>query len=311
MDIKKRQKNAENFKCDLCDFNCFKQSDWERHITRPKHQNNEKRYKMIPGYDTKTPENAINPFQCECGKIYKYSSGLWRHKKICDNNTICIINDKENSIQDEVNNNSNLILELIKQNDEFKYLLLEQNNKLMNICENSNGSINTNIINTNSNNKTFNLNMFLNEECKDAMNLTDFVDSLQFQLSDLEKVGELGYVNGLSNFIIRNLKALDIHKRPVHCSDAKRETIFIKEADKWEKENDEKDKLHKAIKTIANKNIRLIPKWREKYPECAHSDSCKSDQYNNIIIHSLDTNINSNPKIIKNIAKEVKIEKGN
>ena len=310
MDIKKRQKNAEYFKCEFCDFNCFKQSDWERHITRPKHQNNEKRYKMIPDGSEKTPKNAENPLECACGKIYKYSSGLWRHKKICSiiNTTICVIEEKKDIPDDANINNSTLILELIKQNDEFKYLLLEQNNKLMDICEN--GVAVQNNTNINSHNKTFNLNMFLNEDCKDAMNLTDFVDSLQFQLSDLEKVGELGYVTGLSNFIIRNLKALDIHKRPVHCSDAKRETIFIKEADKWEKENDENEKLHKAIKTIANKNIRLIPKWREKYPECAHSDSCKSDQYNNIIIHSLDTNKNSNPKIIKNIAKEVKIEKG-
>ena len=190
---------------------------------------------------------------------------------------------------------------LIKENSELKKMIIE-------VCKTQSIN-NNNSHNTINNNKTFNLNVFLNEQCKDAMNLTDFVDSLQFQLSDLEKIGELGYVAGLSNIIIRNLKALDVFKRPVHCSDAKRETIFIKEADKWEKENEDNEKLNKAIKIIANKNIRMIPKWREKYPECAHSDSCKSDQYNNIIIQSLDTNPNSNHKIISNIAKEIKIDK--
>ena len=196
------------------------------------------------------------------------------------------------------------IIDFLKKNQEFQMDMQKQMFEFMNtnIVVNNNSNIN-------SNNKTFNLNVFLNEQCKDAMNLTDFVDSLQLQLTDLEKIGELGYVNGLSSIIIRNLKAMDIHKRPVHCSDAKRETIFIKEADKWEKENDENEKLNKAIKSIANKNIRMIPKWREKHPECAHSDSYKSDQYNNIIIQSLDTNPISNHKIITNIAKEVKIVK--
>ena len=194
---------------------------------------------------------------------------------------------------------------MVKTNQDMQKQLVE-------VCKNiqpHNENSHNNSHNNNSNNKTFNLNMFLNEYCKDAMNLNDFVDSLQFQLSDLEKVGELGYVGGLSNIIIRNLKALEVNKRPVHCSDTKRETIFIKQADKWEKENDNNEQLNKAIKTIANKNIRMIPKWREKYPECAHSHSSKSDLYNNIIIQSLDTNPQSNPKIISNIAKEVKIDK--
>ena len=306
MTDKKVLESSKKIICQICDYTTCRKSQYVRHIMTRKHAELSKYLQHTDDFSTKS---STKTYTCMCGKEYNHRQSLFSHKKKCTNNTtICVIEEKKGVTDDENINNSNLILELIKQNDEFKYLLLEQNNKLMDICENG-GAVQNNT-HINSHNKTFNLNMFLNEDCKDAMNLTDFVDSLQFQLSDLEKVGELGYVNGLSNFIIRNLKALDIHKRPVHCSDAKRETIFIKEADKWEKENDEKDKLHKAIKTIANKNIRLIPKWREKYPECAHSDSYKSDQYNNIIIHSLDTNINSNPKIIKNIAKEVKIEKG-
>lgn len=306
MTDEKVPESSKKIICQICDYITCRKSQYARHVLTRKHTEMAKYLHNTDEFSTKT---ATKIYKCMCGKEYNHRQSLFSHKKKCTaiNTTICVI-EEQKDLPDDAINNSSLILELIKQNDEFKYLLLEQNNKLMDMCEN--GVAVQNNTNINSHNKTFNLNMFLNEDCKDAMNLTDFVDSLQFQLSDLEKVGELGYVTGLSNFIIRNLKALDIHKRPVHCSDAKRETIFIKEADKWEKENDENEKLHKAIKTIANKNIRLIPKWREKYPECAHSDSCKSDQYNNIIIHSLDTNKNSNPKIIKNIAKEVKIEKG-
>ena len=272
-------KKCSRFCCDICQYKTDKKSSFSNHLLTLKH---------------KTAFNFIKKcsdmFDCNiCSKTFNCRSGLWRHKKKC-------------IAQEEITDwkDNNLVQILIKENSEMKSLILE-------VCKNM--QPNNNIITNNSHNKTFNLNVFLNEECKDAMNLTDFVDSLQLQLSDLEKVGELGYVNGLSNIIIRNLKALDINKGPVHCSDAKRETIFIKEADKWEKENEENEKLHKAIKTIANKNIRMIPKWREKHPDCAHSESSKSDQYNNIIIQSLDTNVTSNQKIIRNIAKEVKIDK--
>ena len=289
MFTEKTPKNAFKYICDFCDFKCNKKCDYIRHSARLKHK---MLTKCLLNVDSKTPS-----YSCICGKKYSYKQSLHVHKKKC------VFTE---SSQQDIQLNT-FVMEVVKQNNDLQKQNIELHNQIIDLCKN--GIINTNIINNNSHNKTFNLNMFLNEECKDAMNLTDFVDSLQFQLSDLEKVGELGYVNGLSNFIIRNLKALDIHKRPVHCSDAKRETIFIKEADKWEKENDENEKLNKAIKTIANKNIRLIPKWREKHPECAHSESCKSDQYNNIIIQSLDTNPNSNHKIITNIAKEVKILK--
>jgi hypothetical protein len=188
---------------------------------------------------------------------------------------------------------------ILKQNQELQKQMID-------VCKQIQPS---NIIHTNSHNKTFNLNLFLNEQCKDAMNITDFVDSLHLQLTDIEKIGEMGYVNGLSNIIIKNLKAIDLHKRPLHCSDTKRETIYIKDADKWEKENDEKVKLNKAITNIANKNIRMIPIWREQNPDCVNSDSNKSDQYNDIILNSMDTDKNSNQKIITNIAKEIKIDK--
>ena len=152
-------------------------------------------------------------------------------------------------------------------------------------CElTKNGINNTNSHNntTNSHNKAFNLQFFLNETCNDAMNIMDFVDSIKLQLSDLEKVGELGYVEGISNIITNNLKAIDITKRPVHCTDKKRETIYIKDEGQWEKEDDNKTKIKKAINKIAHKNIKLINEFREKYPECRKSDSHLSDKYNKI-----------------------------
>lgn len=293
-------KSSKKFGCDFCDYYTSRKSQYGRHVATAKHLKMMKKQQNTTVLVPKVPDLI-----CEnCDKVYNDRAGLWRHKKKC---TIPIIHELDEEIDKHTGMLTNLVMEVVKQNQET----LKQNNELqkqiVDLCKN--GNTNNTLINNNSHNKTFNLNMFLNEECKDAMNLTDFVDSLQLQLSDLEKIGELGYVGGLSNIIIRNLKALDVNKRPVHCSDAKRETIFIKEADKWEKENDENEKLNKAIKTVANKNIRMIPKWREKHPECAHSDSCKSDQYNNIIIQSLDTNPNSNHKIIANIAKEVRIKK--
>ena len=165
----------------------------------------------------------------------------------------------------------------------------------------------------NSHNKTFNLNVFLNETCKDAMNIMDFVDSLKLQLSDLESVGRLGFIEGISNIIIKNLNEMDVHKRPVHCSDSKREVMYIKDEDKWEKENENKNKLRKVIKKVASKNQRLLPKFKEEHPDCGKYHSKYSDQYNKLIVESMggsgDNDVEKEDKIIKKIAKNVLIDK--
>ena len=193
----------------------------------------------------------------------------------------------------------------MKESNELKNLVLEV---LKNGVSNTN-----NISNTNCHNKTFNLNLFLNETCKDAMNITEFVDSLQLQLSDLEKVGELGYIEGISNIIIQNLNALDVTQRPIHCTDKKRETMYIKDEDKWEKENENKIKMHKMVRKVANKNINLITEFRQKYPDYKKTTSRVSDQFNKIIIESMggsgDNDFEKEEKIIKKIAKEVFIDK--
>jgi hypothetical protein len=291
MDYKKSPKIAEKFYCEKCDYKCSKQSDYSKHILTRKHQKTEKR--ITEDYK-KSPKIAEKNFVCECGKSYLHRQGLWKHKKTCQHTFFFKKEDSKD--KDE------LINYLIKENSELKNMVLD-------VCKNMQ-TINFNT-NTNSYNKTFNLQIFLNEQCKDAMNIMDFVESLKIQLTDLENVGKVGFIDGISNIIIKNLKALEITQRPVHCSDSKREILYIKDEDKWEKENEEKMRLKKAIKYIANKNCKLISEWKEKYPECIYSHSKKSDEYNKIILESMgggQEDINEN-KIIKKIAKEVLIDK--
>jgi len=292
-------KNAKKYNCKICDYYCSKKSNYEKHILTLKHKNTDKRLTYT---DAKNAENATvsNTFFCDCGKVYKHRQSLFNHKKICSNQEK--IKEEDNQL-----NEKELIMTLLQQNNQLQ-------NQIIELCKDK--SI-TNINNTgahiNSHNKTFNLNVFLNETCKDAMNITDFVDSLKLQLSDLESVGKLGYVEGISNIIVRNLKELDVHKRPVHCSDSKREVMYIKDEDKWEKENEEKKKLRKVIKKIADKNSRLLPEFKKKHPDCIKSSSPYSDQYNKLIIEAMggsgDNDLEKEDKIIKKIAKNVIIDK--
>jgi hypothetical protein len=258
---------------------------------------------------------------CEkCNKKYKDSSGLWRHKKKC-------ISENENAkIEENLENNEHiitpeLIINIIQQNQEFKDLLIEQNKQnyelqkqMLEISKNNNNTTNiNNSNNNNSNNKTFNLQVFLNETCKDAMNIMDFVDSIKISLSDIESIGELGFVNGMSKLIIKNLNALDENMRPVHCNDLKRTSLFVKDANVWSKEDDNNNKLKKAIRYIAHKNICALPEWRKKYPDCIYSESKKSDQYNHIVIEAMggsgDNDDEKADKIISKIAKTITIDK--
>jgi len=282
--------SSAQFYCEKCNYITSRKSQYDRHLSTSKH-------KKSTFINKKVPESSAL-FECECGKKYKERTGLWRHK----NKKICLqkmnINNKNINISDK----DELINFLMKESSELKYLVLEVL---------KNGVSNTN--NINCNNKTFNLQLFLNETCKDAMNITDFVDSLQLQLSDLEKVGEVGYIEGISNIIIKNLNALDVTQRPIHCTDKKRETMYIKDEDKWEKENVTKIKMHKMVRKVANKNINLITEFREKYPDYKKSTSKTSDQFNKIIIESMggsgDNDFEKEEKIIKKIAKEVFIDK--
>jgi hypothetical protein len=282
----------------------------KKHCLTLKHLKREKEYNM----DTKN--TTPNLYICDCGKKYTYHSGLWKHKQTCDYSaTNSPYGDKLN-YDSEDNKNSEELLHSEKSDKELIILLLKQNNELQNkvleICKNSsmNNSNNNNITNTNSHNKAFNLNFFLNETCKNAMNITDFVDSIKLQLSDLENVGKIGYVEGLSKIIIKNLNALDVTERPVHCSDSKRDTMYVKDEDKWEKESEDNHKVLKAIEDIANKNRKMVKEWKIKNPECASSKSHKADVYSHIMIEAVCSNNDANNnKILKKIAKEVTIDK--
>ena len=310
MDISKTPKNTEKFVCENCDFKCSKQSDWIRHINRPKHLNNQKNINSAP-------KNA-EKFVCNnCSNEYKYSSGLWKHVKNCkEKKNEVIYEDKQYSI---IKENPDIVELLINENKEFKNVIIEllKNNsdlqtKMFDVCKNSNSNNNNN--NTiNSNNKTFNLQFFLNEQCKDAMNIMDFVNTFQLQFSDFEKIGEVGYVEGISKIIIDKLNGMDIYKRPIHCSDAKREIMYVKDKDVWEKENAMNSKLRLAIKYISKKNSDMVRPWLVKHPGALYSDHHLSDAYQMMIIESMGGNSGTleqcENKIIKKISKMVLINK--
>jgi hypothetical protein len=296
-------KNADKFICDVCDFKCCKISNYNTHILTNKH-------KMLSNVD-KENDIKVSKFKCECGKEYNHRQSLSIHKKKCNITIVTDSNaesfDKDKLILMLINQNA----ELIKETSEFKNIMLEQQTIMMKVLEN--GTHNTTNNNTNnSHNKAFNLNFFLNETCKDAMNIMDFVDSIKLQLSDLEGVGELGYIEGISKIIVKNLKELDVTQRPVHCTDKKRETMYIKDEDKWEKD-EERLKLHKVVRRVTCKNQNLIPKFKELHPDYNKYHSKVSDQYNKIIVESMggagDNDFEKEEKIIKNISKQVYIDK--
>jgi hypothetical protein len=287
------------FTCLKCKFITSNKKDFNRHLLTAKHLDASKCYENANEKPEKTHIKNI----CFCGKEYKHESSFYRHKKKCTEINIDTQTNHEITPQ--------LILSVMQQNKELQQMLLEQNKTILEISKNN--QINNTINNNNSHNKTFNLQLFLNETCKDAMNIMDFVDSLKIQLSDIESIGELGFVNGISKFIIKNLKALDENMRPVHCSDPKRESLYVKDENVWEKEDSENKKIKKAIKYISHKNICAIPEWKAKYPDCIYSDSKKSNQYNHIIIEAMggsgDNDDEKADKIVKKIAKEVTIDK--
>jgi hypothetical protein len=299
--------NIPKFFCEFCEIKTNNKKDFSKHLLTSKHKKNVNLTHIEHIY----PKNPIHNCK-KCNKIYKSRVGLWYHEKKCYNkNTELINEEKIGELNQEIT--PSMILSVIQQNQEFKDLLIEQNKIIIEMSKNSqiNNTINNN--NNNSNNKTFNLQVFLNETCKDAMNIMDFVDSIKIQLSDIESIGELGYVNGMSKLIIKHLNALDENMRPVHCSDPKRDSLYVKDQNVWEKEDPDNKKIKKAIKYISHKNICALPEWRTKYPDCIYSDSLKSDQYNHIVLEAMggsgDNDAEKADKIVKKIAKVVTINK--
>ena len=287
-------KSSSFYSCELCDYKSSRCSQYNRHLDTAKHIKMEN-----STFCQSLATGKSSDFKCHCGKIYKDRSGLWKHQKKCDDNTS---ETNDNAIPEKTNIcDKELIITLVKQNAELLEIIKNGTN--------INNTVNNNCNYTNNNNKTFNLQFFLNETCKDAMNISEFIDKISLQISDLESIGKLGYVEGISNIIIKNLNALDVDKRPVHCSDVKREIIYVKDDDKWEKEEEDKQKIKEVISSVVSKNLSMLPEYQKKYPQCMNPESKKSDEYNKIIMETMEGGVKNKEKIIRKIAKEVVIEK--
>jgi hypothetical protein len=315
MITKKTQKTPANFICEQCDFSCSNKKDFNRHISTRKH-------KMIMNDNEKTQKTPII-FQCnKCNKIYKHMSGLSRHKKICLNNKV-IENDETNMSLDDDNKPDikykRILTTMIDENKDLKNLLIEQQQYNAEQHKQYTETIN-NIIpkigNTTNNttNNQFNLNVFLNEQCKEALNIQDFMNNIQISLEDLKETSKLGYIEGMTRIFVKALQDMDITERPIHCTDYKREIVYIKDENKWEKDDDDNSKIRRSIRDIEKKNIQLLPKWQEQNPQCINMGSKESEEFMNISLNVLgepdEDNIKKQDnKIVKNVLKEVLLEK--
>jgi len=326
------------FRCDVCNFITLNKKDYTRHLQTVKHLK-----KTNTNEQNDTDDFVVNNIQlhkCEgCNAIYKYKSGLSRHLRCCvkyvqfskehniisSNETMDVMDVFNNLKQimlefvksnyDVVKSNSELAkntTELIKTNQEVIAHQQATNDKLLELCINTSAAsvTNNNIYNHKGDNH-YSVNFFLNEKCKDAMNITDFVNSIELSREDMENVGRNGYVKGISNIFIDNLKNTDIHKRPIHCSDRKREVLYVKEHDKWEREGVGSDKLINAVKKVEHKNLVMLNEWAKQHPECENSDTRANDMYMKFSKNIQDGEDENILKVVKNIAKQTVIERNN
>ncbi len=322
MTTEKLSNNVNKYSCDICDYMCCNKTNYEKHLLTRKHRN---AYECLQNNNIKFQKK----YTCNmCDKEYDFRQSLYRHKKICKEfklHETANVNDlSNNNISNvEVSYLTNLVLEVVKNNTELQkhtneiqkqnYELQKQNQEfqkqVLEICKNNKNTVINSNSNNNSHNKTFNLQLFLNEECKDAMNMSEFINSIQLKVSDIENIGKLGYVEGVSNIIIKQLNDTDINKRPVHCSDAKRETLYVKEENKWEKDTHETKQMLTAVRGVNKKNYQMLHNWKETHPKCTDSKSTQCDDYMKIMSKVMDGDEENINKVIKKVAKEVVIEK--
>ena len=297
MTKEKMPKNAEIFHCEFCDFSCCKKSNYNFHISTLKH-------KIRTNTNEKMPKNA-RAYNCECGKIYKHASSLWNHKKKC------------NFIEEEPESQNQLI---IKEDSDYKHLFLQaigemkeqRHDFIKQLHEQQEEAKRKDelmiemigkIGNTTNNN--ININMFLNDKCKEALNFSEFLQRIQVSYDDLENNERLGFVNGITKILMDNLNQLQVYERPIHCTDAKRETLYIKDDDKWEKDTSEK-KLESAIQEVSRKSMTSLMDWKHENPDYQDMDSDFSKRCINIQKQSSASNNKKTyyPKIIHNIARK-------
>ena len=283
--------------CDCCDYSTYCRKDFNKHLARRKHETNDKMITNDDECNIKIPKT----YSCICGRTYKYRQGLYVHKKTCKPE---IHTPSNNDFQ---NQQFQIILELIKDNKEIKDFLVEQNKQVIELAK----LAGHNTTHTNSHNK-FNINMFLNEKCKDALNISEFVEQLQIGITDLEETGRLGFAEGISKIFIKGLNQLELYDRPIHCNDFKREVLYIKDANQWTKEEDNKPILTKAIKQVAHKNMKQIYEWQKLHSDFNNPESKENDKYLQIVSEAMsgstkeETDKNYN-KIIKNLVKQTVI----
>ena len=295
--ITKNSKMSEcEYTCELCEYSTSNKGDYNKHLTTAKH-------KRVTSGDTK----LFKPHTCNCGKEFKHRQGLWKHKQKCNENIHTTTNMNEND-DAKYELLTNTILELVKKNDELTTSIVEMSKNMGN--NNNNTTHNT----VNSNNK-FNLNVFLNEKCKNAMTLKDFVKSINISIQDFIETGERGFIDGISNIIVERINEMEIHDRPLHCTDLKRETVYIKDDDKWEKDED-KVKLRKAVKGVANKNERMRPVWYDSTPDVGIMGTENYERFFKYSESALggcgkDETKLFEDKVMKNILREVTINKDN
>jgi hypothetical protein len=280
----------QNFECKLCDYSSSSKRDFNRHVLTRKHK-----------YRTLTDKNKdITFYTCDCGKKYTARNSLWYHKKRCnfkkkEENTKIVV-----KVQDKVihNNDTTMVSKILKDNEKLHDLVMEQQKQIFELAKQPR--------NINSNNR-FNLQIFLNEQCKNAMTLKDFVDSLTIQLDDLEYTKNNGLTQGITEVFVNGLKELDIYNRPIHCTDKKRSTMYIKEDHEWEKDN-ENEKIKDSISTLNKKHIIAIKEWEKAHPNWEKNDRM-TDEYMKMVKSVTSTNEQTENLIIKQVAKEVMIDK--
>jgi len=305
--------SMHNYCCSICDYNTCRKSQYDRHLTTGKH------IRM-----TNNDENVLKsskPYSCECGKTYKYRQGLFTHRKIC--HFQCSDNDDSSISQPMTNNiDATLVMELLKQNSEFKHMMIEQNRhildqneKITELAKNAGNNTINNTTNNTTNNNKFNLNFFLNETCKDAITMNEFINSIEVTMDDFIRTGKIGFVDGISSVMVERIKGMEMHTRPMHCTDLKRETIYIKNDDAWEKGDTDKTLLRRAVKNIANKNYRQLKPWFDSsQPEV---DQIGTDEYEDYFQYyksalggcGKEEDRKFEDKIIKNVLKEVLVDK--
>jgi hypothetical protein len=312
MDVaEKTPNNADKYYCESCRVTCSKKSDWSRHILTRKHFRitEDNRLKTSKGVD-------LNDHMCRCGNVYKYMSGLCKHKKRCvykepEEPEESDFDDlSEESYSRPSNITTDIVMEIIKQNQELKNLLMEERNEFKNLFVEQNSKIielsKQNMVVTNNN--QFNLNVFLNEKCKDAISLDDFIESLQIDTQTAEYAGKHGFVNGVTNIFMTGLRQLDIYMRPIHCTDMKREIMYVKGADIWSKDNEQNAKILAAIKCVSKRNVRQLQAWIEENPDSCIIGTDKYEEQIKIMSGLLDIGTNKE-KVLKNLIREVLIDK--